>query len=82
MEGVGILYIHMTIWSILRPFDIPILCPLGIFGNLGYFSCFGMLYQEKSGNPVCMHEKKYKVLFAAAIQCVLYQGFKRASNST
>jgi hypothetical protein len=34
----------MDIWSILR--SIGIFC-----GNLVYFSHFGMLYQEKSGNP-------------------------------
>jgi hypothetical protein len=37
MEKVGI---FMSIWSSLWPFDI--------FGK--YFSHFGMLYQEKSGN--------------------------------
>jgi hypothetical protein len=47
MEDVGI----MTIWSILRPFGI-------VCGHLAYvmviwyvFPRFGMLYQEKSGNP-------------------------------
>jgi hypothetical protein len=49
MEDVGTL---MAIWSILRLFGI--LC-----GHWAYFmviwynfSRFGMLYQEKSGNPV------------------------------
>jgi hypothetical protein len=41
MENVGI---FMDIWNILRPFRI-------FRGNLGYFSHFGMLHQEKSGNP-------------------------------
>jgi hypothetical protein len=36
----------MTIWYILRPFDI-----FGFYGHLVGFSRFGMLYQEKSGNP-------------------------------
>jgi hypothetical protein len=34
----------MAIWSILWPFGI-------FYGYLAYFSRFGMLYQEKSGNP-------------------------------
>jgi hypothetical protein len=34
----------MAIWSILRPFSV-------YCGHLVYFSCFGMLYQEKCGNP-------------------------------
>jgi hypothetical protein len=33
-----------TIWYILWPFNI-------FYGPLVYFSRFGMLYQEKSGNP-------------------------------
>jgi hypothetical protein len=47
-EDVGVL---TDILSILRQFDI--LCGhFGIFyGYLVYFSRFGMLYQEKSGNP-------------------------------
>jgi hypothetical protein len=37
---------------ILRLFVIPILWPHGIFyDNFVYFSRFGILYQEKSGNP-------------------------------
>jgi hypothetical protein len=46
-----ILVYFMTIWSILRPLEI-------FYGNLAYFvviwyifSRFGMLHQEKSGNP-------------------------------
>jgi hypothetical protein len=40
----------MTLWNILRPFDI--ILPFGIFcGNFIYFYPFGMLYQEKFGNP-------------------------------
>jgi hypothetical protein len=44
-------------WYILWPFGLLtpicyILCPFGIFyGNLVYFSRFGMLHREKSGNP-------------------------------
>jgi hypothetical protein len=33
-----------AIWSIVWPFGIFV-------GYLGYFSRFGMLYKEKSGNP-------------------------------
>jgi hypothetical protein len=47
-------------WNILQPFGIHILLPFGIFyilpfgifcGLLLIFPRFGMLYQEKSGNP-------------------------------
>jgi hypothetical protein len=47
----------MDIWSILRPFYIfyahlIYFMPIVIFyGNLVYFPRFGILYQEKSGNP-------------------------------
>jgi hypothetical protein len=55
----------MAVWSILRPFGIGILWPFGLFyghlvylrplgifcGHLVNVSRFGMLYQEKSGNP-------------------------------
>jgi hypothetical protein len=34
----------MAIWPILYPFDI-------FFDYLVYFSRYGMLYKEKSGNP-------------------------------
>jgi hypothetical protein len=48
MKDVGKFYGHFVyftaIWYSLWPF--------GIFcGHLGIFSHFGMLYQEKSGNP-------------------------------
>jgi hypothetical protein len=48
MEDVGILYNHLVF---LWPFGIYSKL-FGIFyGYLVYFSRFGMLYQEKSGNP-------------------------------
>jgi hypothetical protein len=41
MEDVGIFYGHFILFI-----------AIGIFcGNLVYFSRFGMLFQEKSGNP-------------------------------
>jgi hypothetical protein len=42
-----LVYVHTyftAIWDILLPFGI-------FYGYLIYFSRFGMLYQEKSGNP-------------------------------
>jgi hypothetical protein len=50
----------MAIWSILRPFGIfcgrllyfMVICKV-------YFSRFGMLYQDKSGNPGGRHQKPY-----------------------
>jgi hypothetical protein len=51
MKDVGIIYghlVHFTVyWYILLTFGI--LC-----GNLVYFSRFGILYQEKFGNPGLM----------------------------
>jgi hypothetical protein len=51
MEHVGIFYVHLVYLCILRPSEI-------VYGHLVYFSPFwyifprfGMLYQEKSGNP-------------------------------
>jgi hypothetical protein len=61
MEDVGIFYVHLeyfvacgilcchlvyfvAIWYILWPFSI-------FYFYLVHFSRFGMLYQEKSGNP-------------------------------
>jgi hypothetical protein len=48
IENVGILYDHLVllkdIWYSLWPFGI-------FYGYLAYFSRFGKLYQEKSGNP-------------------------------
>jgi hypothetical protein len=50
MEDIGIFYGHLvyfaTIWYILWTFG-------KVCGCLVYFSCFGMLYQEKSGNTGC-----------------------------
>jgi hypothetical protein len=46
-------YILWPFWSILHPFGIgTYFVAIGIFcGYLEYFSLFGILYQEKSGNP-------------------------------
>jgi hypothetical protein len=41
----------MAIWSILVPFGIFCSTLVKFCGHLVYFSRFGMLYQEKSGNP-------------------------------
>jgi hypothetical protein len=50
MEDVGIFYghvVHFTVYCyILWTFGI-------VRGNLVYFSHFGILYEEKSGNPGC-----------------------------
>jgi hypothetical protein len=46
------LVFFMDIWSILRPFGIPIVWPFGtLWGNSYIFPRVGKLYQEKSGNP-------------------------------
>jgi hypothetical protein len=48
MEDVGI----CILWPLgLSYGHVVFLCPCGVFnGQLVYFSRFGMLYQEKSGN--------------------------------
>jgi hypothetical protein len=42
----------MDTWSILRSVCYILLTFGIVCGNLVYFSRFGILYQEKSGNPV------------------------------
>jgi hypothetical protein len=52
MEKVGIFYIWPFGMCILRPFDTYILWTLGNLVAIWYiFPRFGMLCQEKSGNP-------------------------------
>jgi hypothetical protein len=41
----------MTIWSIVGPLGIFFRPFVIFYGHLAYFSRFGMLYEEKSGNP-------------------------------
>jgi hypothetical protein len=51
IENLGIFYEHVVYFTAIG----NILWPFGIFcGHLVYFSRFGMLCQEKSGNPVDM----------------------------
>jgi hypothetical protein len=59
-------------WSILWPFGIGILRPFGIFyGYLVYFPRFGMLYQEKSGNPVRRVLRHFEWQFLAKALCLV-----------
>jgi hypothetical protein len=55
MEDDGTFYghlVHFTVFCyILSTFGI-------VHGNLLHFSHFGILHQEKSGNPVAPHSKK------------------------
>jgi hypothetical protein len=49
MENLEIFYDHLVYFTAIGNG----LCPFGIFcGHLVYFPCFGISYQEKSGNPV------------------------------
>jgi hypothetical protein len=49
MENLGTFYDHLVYFTAI----VSILWPFGIFcGHLVYFPRFGILYQEKSGNPV------------------------------
>jgi hypothetical protein len=44
----------MAIWYVLWPFGMfygHVVCFMAIFGNLIHSPHFGMLYQEKAGNP-------------------------------
>jgi hypothetical protein len=48
MENIGIFYDHFVYFTAIG----NILWPFHIFcGHLVYFPRFGILYQEKSGNP-------------------------------
>jgi hypothetical protein len=48
MEDIGIFYGHLFYFAAI----LSILGPFGIFiRHFVYFSRFGMLYQENSGNP-------------------------------
>jgi hypothetical protein len=62
LEDVGIVYgrlVHFTVFCyILWTFGIG-------RGNLVYFYRFGILYQEKSGNPALMEKNCSLFLFAA-----------------
>jgi hypothetical protein len=52
MEDVGLFYGHLGHFRVF----CCILWAFGIVrGNLVYFSRFGILYQEKSGNPAAIH---------------------------
>jgi hypothetical protein len=59
MEDVGIFYVHLAHFTIfcyiLRTFGID-------SGNLVHFSHFGILYQEKSGNPAS--KPKHEIIFS------------------
>jgi hypothetical protein len=49
MEDGGIFHGHLVHFMVF----CYVLSTFGIVrGNLVYFSCFGILYEEKSGNPV------------------------------
>jgi hypothetical protein len=51
MENFGILYDYLVYCMAIG----NILWPFGLFcGNLVFFSSFGILDPEKSGNPECM----------------------------
>jgi hypothetical protein len=53
----------MTIWYILRAFGI-------LYGYLVYIFCFGMMYQEESGNPGCQRQKNCRKRLALKKQRV------------
>jgi hypothetical protein len=63
LENVDIFYVHLgyfsEIWDILLPFGT-------FFVNLVHFSGFGIMHQEKSGNP----EERHLYLFAT-LRCAV-----------
>jgi hypothetical protein len=64
LEDVSTFYGHLVyfIWYIVRSFGI-------FYGHLVYFPRFGMLYQDKSGNPEG-YEKTIYVMGPAWFACV------------
>jgi hypothetical protein len=81
MENVGILNGHLVyfaaiyvvyylaIWSILRPFSILFGHLVLFYGYLVYFSRFGMLCKEKSGNPDRWSESSNQRQKELYVQC-------------
>jgi hypothetical protein len=67
MENLGVFYDHLVYFTAIG----NILWPFGIFcGHLVYFPCFGILYQEKSGNPDPTEVQESRVRFYT--NCSLY----------
>jgi hypothetical protein len=64
MEDVGIFYgrlVHFTVFCyMLWTFGI-------VRGNLVYFSRFGILYKEKSGNPAIENKTYFSVATGSGI---------------
>jgi hypothetical protein len=59
IEDVGIFCSHLAYFTAVG----NILGTLGIVcGNLVFFSCFGMFYLEKSGNPESGDDSSTKIL--------------------
>jgi hypothetical protein len=55
MEKMGIFYDHLVYFTAIG----NILWPFGIFcSHLVHFPRFGILHQEKSGNPACVLLRK------------------------
>jgi hypothetical protein len=70
----------MTIWSIFRPLKI-FYVHLVYFVVIWYIStCFGILYQEKSGNPA-LHENKKKSALPKFEMCILHNENSKATLS-
>jgi hypothetical protein len=66
IENLGTFFDHLVYFTVIG----NILCPFGIFrGNLVYLTRFGILYQEKSGNPASTHVLERKKLFGSF--CIL-----------
>jgi hypothetical protein len=64
LQGKILVY-FMIIWSILRPLEI-------FYGHLVYFlvnwyisPCFGILHQEKSGNPAANYDGANELKYPA-----------------
>jgi hypothetical protein len=59
MEDVGIFYGHLVHFTVF----CYVLWTFGVVrGKMEYFSCFGILHQEKSGNPAVYYHFSNRIV--------------------
>jgi hypothetical protein len=57
----------LAIWNILRTFAIFMTIWYVLFSFGTIFSCFGIMYQEKSGNTATVYVPKKRIVYTKAI---------------